>query len=220
MPNSALSVGSTLSAPQLNSNNMMDMMDYQNQLNTQYTHEQWKYNSAEADKNRAWLERMSNTAHQREAWDLMEAGLNPVLTALNGNGASTPQSSPASGTAQKADTSALSAYANIMVAGIQASSAARVAEIYTENQRWMAEHYPSTMFGTINAMANGLTDGSAMDGGFAGISKLFGNGVAEAGRKFGQLFNSGTSSKDLSASAGRSKHKAKKEFKFEATLPH
>lgn len=60
-------------------------------------------------KTRDWQQYMSNTAHQRETNDLIAAGLNPILSATGGKGASTPGaqgSNPMAGAAQAASDTA------------------------------------------------------------------------------------------------------------------
>lgn len=60
-------------------------------------------NATMAREQMAFQERMSNTAHQREVDDLRAAGLNPILSATGGSGASAPSGSMS--TAQAPDRS-------------------------------------------------------------------------------------------------------------------
>lgn len=75
----------------------------------------------EAKKNRQFQESMSSTSHQREVADLRAAGLNPLLSVMGGNGASTP-------------TGATAAQVNPFSSGARSLNEAKMAETHRRNQ--------------------------------------------------------------------------------------
>ncbi len=75
----------------------LESMGMQNAFNASQSEIERDFASREAQKNRDWQERMSNSAYSRAISDLKSSGVNPytVLTGLSG--ASTPSGATASG---------------------------------------------------------------------------------------------------------------------------
>lgn len=86
-----------------------------------------EFNSKEAQLNRDWQERMSNTAYQRAVSDMKAAGINPMLAVMQG-GASTPSGSSAYGVASQGTQAQID---TSIMADLVMSSASQSAQLST-----------------------------------------------------------------------------------------
>lgn len=163
------------------------------------------FNAKQAGISRDWQQMMSSTAHQREVADLKAAGLNPILSAMGGNGSAVTSGATASGVtsagaSSQADTSGSSALASLFAtlygaqmqmeqqrlsaqtalattemynatselvstissaatlgsAKTAADAAVKTQEMRNEQEKTMAENYPSNPYQSVFAAGGGL----------------------------------------------------------------
>lgn len=109
--------------------------------------EQHDWSVQDAAANRAWQERMSNTAHQREVEDLRKAGLNPILSASGGSGSSTP-----SGATADSSVAETPEYGNLVSSALEAKLQKEQIELTK------AQGEQATSASSVNAANKGLID--------------------------------------------------------------
>lgn len=145
--------------------NAREQMKYQTESNAKAM----SFSAEQAEINRAWQEKMSSTAHQREVGDLIKAGLNPVLSA-NYGGSSTPSGSSAYGVTSggsqgQVDNSSNQILGTLLNAIVSQATALQTTSMNNSTALQTSQMGANAMLGTasINARSNQYMQGIQND---------------------------------------------------------